>query len=375
MPGRNQALTRTRCPACSTVFRVTSDQLRAKAGKVRCGYCQGIFNAFDQLVDETTQAEVIQPVVETRPGPVTTPPEYDSLVEEIEALEIVAIDEEIPSVEPPHATSLSDATETPDGESKDEPDDDDVGEPARNDIPDVVPEPPEPDADVSDPEEIAHFSASTVTETSAPEALAPPETAEETTQAAREAGLVAVRELSSTRSFERWKTGALTGDGGSGFDHDDKRRATWLHVVVALLLIAALTTQLAYHFRSELVTRIPATTAVFAALAIPVPLPAHSELISIEASDLRSDNDRGLFLLDASLRNQADFDQDWPALELSLLDASEAVVARRVMKAADYLEPGSDLTAFPAASETPVRLWIDAKDLGASGYRLYIFYP
>ena len=56
MPGRHQALMRTRCPACGTIFRVTSEQLRAKAGKVRCGYCQSVFNAFDELVDD------VQPV-------------------------------------------------------------------------------------------------------------------------------------------------------------------------------------------------------------------------------------------------------------------------------------------------------------------------
>jgi len=43
---------RTRCPACDTVFRVTSEQLRLKAGKVRCGHCQGVFNAFDQLLSD-----------------------------------------------------------------------------------------------------------------------------------------------------------------------------------------------------------------------------------------------------------------------------------------------------------------------------------
>ena len=64
MPGRNQTLMRTRCPACSTVFRVTSDQLRAKAGKVRCGYCQAVFNAFDELIDETQPAAVTQPPAE-----------------------------------------------------------------------------------------------------------------------------------------------------------------------------------------------------------------------------------------------------------------------------------------------------------------------
>ena len=52
MPGRYQVVMRTRCPACNTVFRVTSDQLRAKAGKVRCGQCRALFNAFDELFED-----------------------------------------------------------------------------------------------------------------------------------------------------------------------------------------------------------------------------------------------------------------------------------------------------------------------------------
>ena len=59
----------------------------------------------------------------------------------------------------------------------------------------------------------------------------------------------------------------------------------------------------------------------------------------------------------------------------SLIDAADKPVARRVMKAADYLPPSSNLTSFPAKAEIPVRMWIDARGLGASGYRLYIFYP
>ena len=56
MSERDQTLMRTRCPECGTVFRVTSEQLRRKAGKVRCGQCQAVFNAFDeQLIDELTR--------------------------------------------------------------------------------------------------------------------------------------------------------------------------------------------------------------------------------------------------------------------------------------------------------------------------------
>jgi len=41
----------TRCPACSTVFRVVQDQLRVSEGWVRCGHCQEVFNAVESLFE------------------------------------------------------------------------------------------------------------------------------------------------------------------------------------------------------------------------------------------------------------------------------------------------------------------------------------
>lgn len=49
---RNSPL-KTTCPSCATTFRVTPKQLAARAGKVRCGKCQGVFNAIDQLLDKS----------------------------------------------------------------------------------------------------------------------------------------------------------------------------------------------------------------------------------------------------------------------------------------------------------------------------------
>ncbi len=40
----------TRCPACSTVFRVTPPQLQSHRGKVRCGRCAHVFDGFAALV-------------------------------------------------------------------------------------------------------------------------------------------------------------------------------------------------------------------------------------------------------------------------------------------------------------------------------------
>jgi predicted Zn finger-like uncharacterized protein len=40
----------TRCPACKTIFRVTSAQLGMRAGQVRCGHCHAVFDGVAQLL-------------------------------------------------------------------------------------------------------------------------------------------------------------------------------------------------------------------------------------------------------------------------------------------------------------------------------------
>lgn len=58
----------TSCPACTTTFRVTPEQLTQRQGKVRCGNCSGVFDAFKSL---GTLAD--EPPVEA-PEPVAAPP-------------------------------------------------------------------------------------------------------------------------------------------------------------------------------------------------------------------------------------------------------------------------------------------------------------
>jgi predicted Zn finger-like uncharacterized protein len=367
VPGRNQTLMRTRCPACSTVFRVTSDQLRAKAGKVRCGYCQVVFNAFDELIDETQPAAVTQPPAEAPANLEAAAVEYVA-DEQTDAIEDTAPDEAVSITEPEN--DAADAAAAPEDEAG-------IGlvgedETVQDEYPEEGPESPDSEAD--EQREIAPSGTLTATD-GEPAVQVADETPEEATQAAREAGLVAARELAETPAFDRWAAGALSGGNSGGFETDDGRRTNWVFVVAALMLAAILSAQLAYHFRSELVRFIPAVAGVFEVLDVQIPSSARSDLVSIEASDLQVDNARGLFVLNALLHNRADYAQAMPALELTLIDAADKPVARRVMKAAEYLPPGSNLTSFPAKAEIPVRMWIDARGLGASGYRLYIFYP
>ncbi|WP_018402880.1 DUF3426 domain-containing protein [Marinobacter gelidimuriae] len=53
----------TQCPHCQTRFRVTGEQLEVAKGRVRCGSCMQIFNAFENRMQEP------KPVVTTPPDP------------------------------------------------------------------------------------------------------------------------------------------------------------------------------------------------------------------------------------------------------------------------------------------------------------------
>ncbi|NHZ38796.1 zinc-ribbon and DUF3426 domain-containing protein [Massilia aquatica] len=57
----------TRCPHCSTTFRVASDQLKLRGGIVRCGACNEIFDGNAALVE----LDALPPVI---PTPVAPPP-------------------------------------------------------------------------------------------------------------------------------------------------------------------------------------------------------------------------------------------------------------------------------------------------------------
>ena len=51
----------TRCPVCGTAFRVSSSQLAAHSGTVRCGKCGGVFNGVAALVEEGEERLALEP--------------------------------------------------------------------------------------------------------------------------------------------------------------------------------------------------------------------------------------------------------------------------------------------------------------------------
>lgn len=271
----------TRCPTCGTAFRVTPEQLKARAGKVRCGHCKAVFNALESLEDAP-------PVAEAAPAP--------------------------PSVaEPVPAAS---AEETPAVESS--------------------------PADAAMPES------------------APPE------PSAVEAGAVDIL-LEDIEATE--------------VPPPAPRRGTYAWAAAAVLALALLLAQAVYVFRAELALSQPdwrpQLEELCSQLECDIPLPRKTDLISIEASDLHPEPQRkNLLVLSATLKNRAPFVQEYPHLEVTLTDTRDQPMVRRVFAPAEYLAEGANVRAgFIANGDLAFNLWLDAGDVGASGYRLYLFYP
>jgi hypothetical protein len=137
------------------------------------------------------------------------------------------------------------------------------------------------------------------------------------------------------------------------------------------------------HFRTEIAVLVPEARAALAQacarLRCELRLPRRPELMSIETSDLQTDNRRdGVIVLNAVIRNRAPFPQEYPSLELTLTDERDQAIVRRVLAPGEYLQAGLAermAQGIAPGTEAVLRLSFDASRIKAIGYRLYLFYP
>ena len=153
------------------------------------------------------------------------------------------------------------------------------------------------------------------------------------------------------------------------------RRALAMSAAAALLL--ALPLQVLYLTPAALVDRWPASRpallALCESLGCRIPLPALTDRLIIDASDLQApDGARsGELLFTASLRNTAPHPQTHPSLRLTLTDPSDRAVATLVLDPESYLPPAEPPErAMAPGATTEVRLRVDAGDLTVAGFRL-----
>ncbi|HEX6066281.1 MAG TPA: DUF3426 domain-containing protein [Longimicrobiales bacterium] len=300
----------TRCPACAALFRVTPQQLQARAGRVRCGRCANVFDGFTALV---------------------TVPEKSGDAESLRRDTVLA--------------------PQPEGEAP----------PRPGRIPDFGDAPLAPTTPSVPPAFRFQEASPVAAETPEPAPARPPAIRRE---ARAESPLSRSAPLSADSQFLQQA-------------HAGRRRRVGGWGIGCLLLLLTLGLQAVYFYRGELAAHYrplkPLLVRMCAALECDVPLPQRPRLINIEASDLQNpDPSRpGLLQLTATLRNHADHDLAYPALDLVLTNTREHTLARRIFMPRDYLENSRDVRAGLAAkAEVTLRLNLDTGDLGAAGFRL-----
>lgn len=157
-------------------------------------------------------------------------------------------------------------------------------------------------------------------------------------------------------------------------------RPQWPWMVGSAFMILMLLAQAAYFFRVEIAAKQPglkpALLAYCRLLGCSVPLPQKVELMSIESSFLEADPvQSGVITLNALLRNHAPYPQAYPMMELTLTDAEDKPLARRIFRPGEYLKPDAhEESGLMSNRELGIKLNLDTADLKPSGYRLLLYY-
>lgn len=386
----------TQCPHCQTTFRVAHDQLKLRAGLVRCGYCKEIFNGIENLLPSE------DPIAAATPVPATSNPETT----EVQVQATAVAPETAQDINEGNAPATADRTES----ISDEPDETasaDTEEPVAEvtatskldfDIPagferDADPYEPDPAYEANKPEDPlqrmtlldftrdlpdeinAENTASTYDPNELDQAIndlqrKPWRRSRKSAQAAAEDALDEVDAEDEPDFLKR----------GRRKQRLSRKLRIFLGISCFILLIAALL-QGGYVFRNQIAGWFPQVKPTLIQtcelLGCRIDLPAQIDQVSIESSELQTlANSKDTFVLTTLLRNYSSTYQEWPHIELTLNDINEKPLLRRVFTPADYLHNSEDVRiGFSANSERSVKLSFELTQLKASGYRVYLFYP
>lgn len=165
------------------------------------------------------------------------------------------------------------------------------------------------------------------------------------------------------------------------FDIIETPEISRIWVFINIFLLVALVGQAIYLYRTEISVFVPATKPYLKQyceiLNCKIPLLQKSELLSIESSDMQKGKvQQSITTLTAVIRNQANFSQVLPSLELTLTDTRDRDLASRIFTPDEYLERNKHLSdTIKPNNEVSVTLKIDSGDVNAAGYRLLLLYP
>ena len=362
----------TRCPACTTLFKVVPDQLRVSEGWVRCGQCDEVFDANAHLqgdgqvpvaqpeaVPEGTGWQASVPVeesgVDTEPQmPVDPAPELEQeLVAQLEWPDAPSTQYEALMDVRPGAVFHA--------------------EPALHlEMPSEEPELQAPEVDALHEEGAVEpsWEASPYSSPGETPAFVEPEEVDGALAVSPAAASVPEPFSAQTPTFMR------NARKGSRWNKPWVRRSL---AGFAVLLVAGLALQVTLHERNRLAASVPdlrpALIAMCEALKCQIVPFKQIDSVVIDASSfvkVRGD----VYLLNLTLKNTAPIDVAAPAVELTLTDTQDQPMIRHVLSAAEL---GAQQGSLVAGGELTTAVPLNVKMAGSaeriSGYRLLAFYP
>jgi predicted Zn finger-like uncharacterized protein len=417
----------TQCPHCGTVFRVAADQLKLRGGIVRCGACQLIFDGNAGLVDldkASQPAPAAAPAAAPEAPAATAPDSSEPPVAQDAApgqpLDADAADAgedrqpvytlELDRTFSPHGILPQAAPAA--GVSDVETDDAAVGTPValsdeateaqsadttllERPVEEAPEDAPAPSAERQDqPEHASAPEPAPARADDAPPLLlresaggSPPiaAPAPPVTPRARAAEARARRsKLTPTRIEESPKLRVPDSDEPEfvrrGRQREQSGKARRIALALgSLVLLLALGAQAVVSFRDVLAARYPALRPALvsscALLGCSVRLPTRPDQLVIETGELITLGGNA-YTFSTLLRNQGDMALAWPSIELTLNDADDKPLVRRVFGPRDYAgAAATSPTGFGARAEQPVKIHFRLEGLEPSGYHIAVFYP
>lgn len=382
----------TRCPHCQTTFRVAHDQLKLRAGLVRCGACKEIFNGVEHLLPTSAPPPPDQGSIPTTASTTTASTPSSLLPDESVPTPGKPVEETNQSTAPAAPEKQIDETQS-------------VGMPTDSLIPGMANK--DAYADPLQRMTLMDFSAWKESDENTPIEQEDPANADnlltgvsgsysQTEQPADASDALdqAIDDL-QRKPWRRKRSGHSVDDDIEGDEdvsepdfvrqaHRQHRMGRILRLLMrtgSVVLLFALVIQATFTFRNQIAAWFPQATPILieacALIGCDVGFPTQIESVSIESSELQTlVPNQNTFVLNTLLRNRSSVTQAWPSIELTLNDANEKAIARRVFSPREYLVSASDLKkGFDANSEQPVKVFFELSELKASGYRVYLFYP
>jgi len=148
-----------------------------------------------------------------------------------------------------------------------------------------------------------------------------------------------------------------------------------------LLLTAAI--QFAVIFRGPLMIHWPQSRALLTdlcgVLRCTVSWPTQADRLAVIGTELQAIPGTDALELSALIRNRAGFRQSLPAIEVTLTDARNRPLARKVFTPADYLASAGEPTArlqegLAPGGDLSIRIFFEARGLAPAGFLVYPFY-